>query len=153
MNYKPGQVVNLKFNENYKTADLKTIVNGKHPVLVVDVFSNDKIRIASMSSNMKQIQKHRPHDIVLDDWKQAGLQKQTYVNVSATGIIDDSNVYKVIGMLTRKDLNKILSAMSQTKQKQILESQTIHNTGYPEYLDYKIDKYNRRIFIDFLNRL
>jgi len=145
MSYKPGQIVNLKFNGNYKTVDLKTIVNGKHPVLIIDVFSNNRIRIASMSSNMKQIQKHRPHDIVLDDWKEAGLQKQTYVNVSATGVIDDSNVYKVIGVLTRKDLNKILSAIGRTKQKQVIETYKIYNTGEPEYLDYYDSKGNKII--------
>lgn len=147
MSYKPGQIVNLKFNGNYKTADLKTIVNGKHPVLIIDVFSNNRIRIASMSSNMKQIQKHRPHDIVLDDWKQAGLQKQTYVNVSATGVIDDSNVYKVIGMLTPKDLNKILSAVGRTKQKQVIEAYKIYNTGEPEYLDYYFDSKGNKIIM------
>lgn len=48
MSYKPGQIVNLKFNGNYKTADLKTTVNGKHPVLIINIFSNNRIRIASM---------------------------------------------------------------------------------------------------------
>ena len=148
MKYKSGQIVNLRFDGNYKTTDLKTIVNGRHPVLIVDIFSNNKIRIASMFSNMKQIQKNRPHDIVLDDWKQAGLQKQIYVNISAIGILDDSNVYKVIGMLMHKDLNKILSVMSCTKQKQVIETYKVYNTGAPKYFDYFIDKYGNIKYLD-----
>lgn len=145
--YSIGDIVLLRFKGNYKTNDLKSIVNGYHPVLLVGILQDNKVRIASMSSNQKQMDKHRPHDVVLDDWSSSGLKKKTYVNVSATGIIDDSNIFKVIGRLTSKDLSKVLGTLKNTQQKQILESQTIHNTGYPEYLDYYYDDSGNIIFM------
>lgn len=145
--YSIGDIVLLRFKGNYKTNDLKSIVKGYHPVLLVEILEDNKVRIASMSSNQKQMDKYRPHDVVLDDWSSSGLKKKTYVNVSATGIIDDSNIFKVIGRLTSKDLSKVLGTLKNTQQKQILECQTIHNTGYPEYLDYYYDDSGNAVFM------
>ena len=147
--YSVGDVVHLKFNGNYKTQTLKNIINQKHPVLIVNTFENNKIQIASMSSNQNQMNKNRFHDVILKEWKKSGLDKETYVDISTTGIIDESNVYKVLTRLTQKDINEVIKRLNKVSQRQILESQVVYNTGYPEYLDYKIDKYNRRIFTDF----
>lgn len=51
--------------------------------------------------------------------------------------------------LTQKDINEVIKRLNKVAQRQVLESQVVYNTGYPEYLDYKIDKYNRKIFTDF----
>lgn len=66
--YNVGDVVHLKFNGNYKTQLLKNVVNQKHPVLIVNTFKNNKIQIASMSSNQNQMNKNRFHDVVLKEW-------------------------------------------------------------------------------------
>lgn len=147
--YNIGDIIKLKFRGNYKTPLLQKIINGKHPMLIVDIPQKNRVTIASMSSDQKQIAKQRKHDVVLQDWDQEGLSRQTYVDVSSTGTIDDSNVFTVIGHLTQKDLRKVLSTLKQTTQRQIIESNTIYNTGYPEFLNYKLDDYGRKIFVDF----
>lgn len=149
MSYKPGDVVHLKFSNNYKTQQLKNVVNQKHPVLIVNVFSNGQIQIASMSSNQGQMDKNRFHDVILDDWVKSGLDKKTYVDVSTTGIIDSFNVHKVLTHLTNKDLFKVISRLNKVTQRQLFESNTIYNTGYPEFLNYKIDNFGRKVFVDF----
>lgn len=135
-----GDIVHLKMNGNYKTNILSALVKQKHPLLVVEVFNRtSQVRIATMSSNINQVKNITPHNVLLNDWKAAGLHKPTYVDVSSTGIIDDSNVFRILGNLTRKDWLRISLQLSKTSQRQIVEAYKIYNTGYPEYLDYFID--------------
>ena len=147
--YNLGDIVKLKFKGNYKTPLLQKIINGKHPMLVVDVPQKGRITIASMSSDQNQMYKKRKHDVILQDWDREGLSRQTYVDVSSTGTIDDFNVFAVVGHLTQRDLRKVLSTLKQTTQRQVIESNTIYNSGYPEFLNYKIDNFGRKVFVDF----
>lgn len=145
-----GDIVLLKFNGNYKTRLLRNIVKQKHPVLVLQVYnSGNDILIASMSSqiNNSAVQKY-PHNVVLSDLTNTGLNKQTYVDTSSTGIIDSSNIYKTIGQVSTTDKYRIDKAFYNVNRRQLLETYKIYNTGNPEYLDYYLDENRRMIFLD-----
>ena len=151
---KPRNVVHLKFQGNYKTKLLKhDIVSKGHPVLVLDVLPNNQIRICTISHQMyqtDQIVQHnppRPYNVVLDDCKSANLHQPSYTDVSTTGIIDVSNVHKILGSISSQDYNKVIKQFRITKQRTVLESGKIYNTGDPEYLDYTIDKNGVKHFL------
>lgn len=144
---KRGDIVKLKYNGNYKTQLLKNIVNSNHPILILSTLPNNKIRIATMSSNINSdAVKNLSRNVILTDLNGTGLSKSTYVDTSSTGIIDESNIYKIIGKVNQSDLNNILNEYSKTNQRQVVESNKIYNTGYPEYLDYTIDTYGNKKF-------
>lgn len=145
---KVGDVVHLKMNVSYKTRILTNIVRQKHPILIVDVFpSTSQVKIATMSFNINQVKRSTPSNVLLDDWKIAGLHKPTYVDVSSTGIIDDSYIFKTIARITTRDLVKVSTQLSKTKQRQVIEAYKIHNTGEPEYLDYYFDSKGNKIIM------
>lgn len=137
---KRGDIVLLKHNGNYRTQLLTNIVKSNHPILVLLTLSGNRIRIATMSSNINSNSvKNLSHNVVLTDLKGTGLSKPTYVDTSSTGIIDESNIYKVIGSVSQADLNTILNEYSKTKQRRVIETYKIYNTGKPEYIDYFVD--------------
>ena len=143
---KARDVVHLKFKGNYKTDLLRTdIVGNKHPVLVLETLPNDKLRICTISHKMDQTDLNkthnppRPYNVALYDWKQAGLDYASYVDVSTNGIIDASNVFKVIGSISIKDYVNVLNQFKISSQRNLLEYYKIYNTGAPEYLDYYIN--------------
>lgn len=145
---KRGDIVKLKYNGNYKTKLLKNIVNSDHPILILSELPNNKIRIATMSSNINSdAVKNLSRNVILTNLKGTGLSKSTYVDTSSTGIIDESNIYKVIGKVSQSDLNNILNEYSKTKQRQVIEAYKVYNTGYPEYLDYYYDDLGNIIFM------
>ena len=143
---KARDVVHLKFKGNYKTDLLRTdIVGNKHPVLVLETLPNDKLRICTISHKMDQTDLNkthnppRPYNVVLYDWKQAELDYASYADVSTNGIIDASNVFKVIGSISIKDYVNVLNQFKISSQRNLLEYYKIYNTGAPEYLDYYVD--------------
>ena len=145
---KIGEVVHLRMNATYKTKVLTNLVRQKHPVLIVDVFPlTSEIKIVTMSSNINQVKIKTPSNVLLDDWKVAGLHKPTYVDVSSTGIIDDSTIFKTLTRITTKDLVKVSAQLAKTKQRQVIETYKIYNTGEPEYLDYYYDSKGRKIIL------
>ena len=93
-----------------------------------------------MTLNINQVKSSNPHNVLLNDWKVARLHKPTYVDVSSTGIIDDSNVFRILGSITRRDWLRISTQLSKTSQRQVIETYKVYNTGEPEYLDYFVDK-------------
>ena len=135
-----GEVVKLKYNNKYKTLLLQNIVKSNHPVLILEVLLNNKIRICSLSSRMSRVTKSYPSNIALKDWKRAGLNKPTYADVSTTGIIDDSNIFKTYGKLSATDIKAVITAYNNTTQRQVIEAYKVYNSGEPEYLDYFVDK-------------
>ena len=126
--FNAGDIVLLKTNGSYKTNTLKNLVKQKHPILIIQTFpAQSKIEIATMSSNINQVKVNLPSNVLLDNWQFSGMHKPTYVDVSSTGVIDDNNVFKV------------LKQVQNTKQRQVIETYKIYNTGKPEYIDYFID--------------
>ena len=137
---KRGDIVLLNHKGSYKTKLLSSIVKSNHPILVLSTLSSNRIRIATMSSNINSNSvKNLSHNVILTNLRGTGLSKPTYVDTSSTGIIDESNIYKVIGSVSQADLNTILNEYSKTKQRQVVESYKIYNTGEPEYIDYFVD--------------
>lgn len=145
---KRGDIVLLSHKGNYKTKLLSSIVKSNHPILVLSTLLGNKIRIATMSSNINSNSvKNLSHNVVLTDLSGTGLSKPTYVDTSSTGIIDESNIYKVIGSVSQTDLNEIINEYSKVKQRQVVETYKIYNTGEPEYLDYYYDDSGNAIFM------
>lgn len=142
-----GDIVHLKIHSNYKTPLLNKIVNTKHPVLVVDKPSPTMIRIAALSSNMKQVTNSRPYNVPIIDWKKVEIPKQTYVDVGTTGVVNEVDVYKKLTTVTKKDMNNVTAQLSKTKQRQVIEAYKIYNTGDPEYLDYYFDSKGNKIIM------
>lgn len=147
---KSGDVILLSKKGKYKTRLLQNIVKNNHPILVLYTFPNNNIRICAMSSNVSSDVRNGkyPQDVILKDWQQAGLQKETYVGTDTSGTISDSSIYKIIGHLTQRDLDAVLDAYNNNNRRQLLETYKIYNTGNPEYLDYYLDENRRMIFID-----
>lgn len=145
---KRGDIVLLNHKGNYKTKLLSSIVKSNHPILVLSTLSGNRIRIATMSSNINSnAVKNLSRNVILTSLNGTSLSKPTYVDTSSTGIIDESNIYKVIGSVSQPDLNKIINEYSKTKQRQVVESYKIYNTGEPEYLDYYYDDSGNAIFM------
>lgn len=145
---KRGDIVLLNHKGNYKTKLLSSIVKSNHPILVLSTLSGNRIRIATMSSNINSTAvKNLSRNVVLTSLSGTGLSKPTYVDTSSTGIIDESNIYKVIGSVSQPDLNKIINEYSKTKQRQVIEGYKIYNTGEPEYLDYYYNDSGNAIFM------
>lgn len=143
-----GDIVLLNHKGSYKTKLLSSIVKSNHPILVLSTLSGNRIRIATMSSNINSNSvKNLSHNVILTSLNGTGLSKPTYVDTSSTGIIDESNIYKVIGSVSQPDLNKIINEYNKTKQRQVVESYKIYNTGEPEYLDYYYDDSGNTIFM------
>ena len=135
--FNAGDIVLLKTNGSYKTNTLKNLVKQKHPILIIQTFpAQSKIEIATMSSNINQVKVNLPSNVLLDNWQFSGMHKPTYVDVSSTGVIDDNNVFIIIGHLS---LTEVLKQVQNTKQRQVIETYKIYNTGKPEYIDYFID--------------
>lgn len=147
---KGGDVVLLNRNGKYKTKLLQNIVKQNHPILVLYAFSNNMIRICAMSSNISTDVRNGKYsqDVILKDWQQAGLQKETYVGTDTSGTISKSLIYKTIGSLSARDRRDVLLAYNTNNQRQLLETYKIYNTGEPEYLDYYLDENRRMIFLD-----
>ena len=145
---KRGDIVLLSHKGNYKTKLLSSIVKSNHPILVLSTLSGNRIRIATMSSNINSNSvKNLSHSVIITSLSGTGLTKHTYVDTSSTGIIDESNIYKVIGSVSQPDLNNIINEYNKTKQRQVVESYKIYNTGEPEYLDYYYDDSGNTIFM------
>lgn len=145
---KRGDIVLLNHKGSYKTKLLSSIVKSNHPILVISTLPNNKIRIVTMSSNMNSNSvKNLSRNVILTDLSKTGLSKPTYVDTSSTGIIDEDNVYKIIGSVSQSELNNILNKYVKTKQRQVIETYKIYNTGEPEYLDYYYDDSGNIIFM------
>lgn len=141
-----GDIVQLKHSGNYKTSLLSTLVKTNHLFVVLKVVSNSKILISPISSNINSnAVKNISRNVVLKNLAVTGLRKQSYVDVSTTGIIDSSNVYRVTGNVSSGDMNTLLNEYNKTNQRRVVE---VYNSGEPEYLDYFIDEYGNVEYLD-----
>lgn len=144
-----GDIVQLKHGGNYKTSLLSTLVKTNHLFVVLKVISNSKILISPISSNTNSnAVKNISRNVVLKSLTGTGLKKQSYVDASTTGIIDTSNVYRVIGSVSSTDLNTILNEYSKTNQRRVVEVYKVYNSGEPEYLDYFVDKEGKINYVE-----
>lgn len=67
--------------------------------------------------------------------------------MSTTGIVNETDVYKKLTTVTKKDMNNVTAQLSKTKQRQVIESYKVYNTGEPEYLDYYFDSKGNKIIM------
>ena len=91
--------------------------DGKHrPVLVL---SSDQKEIAVFQITSQYDNKSatiQSQYIVIDDWAQAGLAKQSYIDISRIIDLPIATVQSTpIGKLSKNDLNKLLNALKEPK--------------------------------------
>ena len=141
-----GDIVFLDSRATYRTTLLSNIVQSHHPILVLLSLPNNKIRICSISSNITAdvVNGKYPQDVILQDWEKAGLKKKSYVATDTSGIIDTAAIYKTLGRISNGDLLKVQQAFWRSRERQLLESTKVYNTGYPEYIDYTVDNLGRK---------
>ena len=144
--YVEGNIIYLKKSINYQTVLLKNLVNENHTFLIMNVNKN-KLKICTMSSKIKWVQPQYPHNVLIQNYAGTGLIQPTYVDLSSSGTISDSYVYRVSGNLNSTEFSNMLKQVKFTQQRQIVESGKIYNTGDPEYLDYTIDENGNKHFL------
>lgn len=79
--------------------------NKKRPCLVLSTFRPKSMRehviLAMMTSRIQP--PNFPHDIILNDFEEAGLPKPTLVRLSKIVTLDSHLVLKKLGKLTKRD--------------------------------------------------
>jgi len=101
--------------------------NGiSHMFMVIDILGN-KLRICPLSSRvLDHVQDYYPQNVQIKNYTHANLRKPSYVNTAWYGIIDNSDVYKVVGKVPRSDAAKIHKEFDISEDKLKLESFVCH---------------------------
>lgn len=134
-------VVLLKHNHRYRTAEMHKQVSSGHPFVVLSVQSNT-MNVAIISSQVTQavIDGKYPQDYVITDINVCGLKKPSYVSCDCRGVVPASSLLKILGTMSSDDFQEVLARVVKFPRRKILESGKVYNTGEPEYLDYFVDK-------------
>lgn len=103
----------------------------KHrPAIVID---NDKIAILAMMVTSKD--KENPYSIRIDDWDQAGLDRESWARIDRIIQIDEWRMDKKIGNLSERDLKKIMQlVVEQTNNTFHKFSLVVIENGNGKYL-------------------
>lgn len=99
-----GNIILLNHNVNFKSKLSIDLVKENHMFAVI---STKPLAISPVSSKMRHVCDKYPMNIKIIDWKEAHLDKPSYINCSALGKIDKSDIYKIVGKLSRRDMNNI----------------------------------------------
>ncbi len=118
---KPGQIYDLFFP--FKPPLKPSQGSGKkRPALIMSV-TDDEIMIAVVvkitSSSSTEI---FPNRIEITHWAEAGLEKQSYVEIDSEILIRITNTPPYRGELVESDFNKVLTEFVKLKTKSIRRS-------------------------------
>ena len=115
-----GDIVILDTRKvNFKNQFAKDLVDTHHQFLVVD---NNPIVVCPLSSKLNKVVPRFPRNIMIRDWKSAGLKRPSYVGTDTSGKIDEDDIYRVIGKATDSDLENILIGYASGGRRRTIEN-------------------------------
>ena len=107
--YHVGDIVKLKF-DTFTTDLSNRLVKENHPFVIVDT---EPYIVCEVSSKMD---KQYPWNVVIQEWKYAGLLRPSHVKTDQYGEIQPEDIFRVYGTLHKKDLNRVLISYFKSPQ-------------------------------------
>lgn len=81
----------------------------RRPAIVID---DDTLVILAMYVTTKN-KIDNPYSILIEDWKEAGLKKESWTRIDKIVKVDEWNMDRKIGELSKKDLTKIMQLVKE----------------------------------------
>lgn len=81
----------------------------RRPAIVID---DDTLAILAMYVTTKN-KIDNPYSILIEDWNEAGLKKESWTRIDKIVKVDEWNMDRKIGELSKKDLTKIMQLVKE----------------------------------------